>query len=79
MKADKITIIRTVILFISLINIVLKMFDINVIPIDNELISQAVSVGILIYSAISSWWHNNSFTKEAIKADQVLTQLKKGE
>lgn len=76
MKIDKATIIRTVILFISIVNIALGMFGIKLIPIDNELITEAVSVGLLLYGSISSWWHNNSFTKEAIEADKYLKNLK---
>lgn len=76
MKINKVTVIRTVILFISIINVVLKMFGINAIPIDNEVVSEAVSAGLLLYASISSWWHNNSFTKPAQEADEYMKQLK---
>lgn len=76
MSVDKATIIRTVILFMSLLNVVLQMFGVKTIPIDNELVTEVVSVGFLLYSAVSSWWHNNSVTKEAIQADEYLKQLK---
>lgn len=76
MSVDKSTIIRTVILFISLVNAVLQMLGIQTLPIDNELVTEAVSVALLLYSAVSSWWHNNSMTKEAIQADEYLKQLK---
>ncbi len=76
MKINKVTIIRTVILFISIINVVLKMFGINAIPIDNELVSETVSAGLLLYASISSWWHNNSFSKAAQEADEYMKQLK---
>lgn len=76
MSVDKTTIIRTIILFLSLLNVVLQMFGVKTIPIDNELVTEVVSVGFLLYSAVSSWWHNNSVTKEAIQADEYLKQLK---
>lgn len=76
MKINKVTVIRTVILFISIINVVLKMFGINAIPIDNELVSEAISVAFLLYASISSWWHNNSFSKAALQADEYMKQLK---
>lgn len=76
MSVDKATIIRTIILFLSLLNVVLQMFGVKTIPIDNELVTEVVSVGFLLYSAVSSWWHNNSVTKEAIQADEYLKQLK---
>lgn len=77
-KCDKTTVIRTIILVLSLVNICLEKFGIKIIPIDNELVSQVVSVGFLLYSAVSSWWHNNSFTAEAKQADQYLKELKGG-
>jgi SPP1 family holin len=76
MKIDNATIVRTIILFLSVINIVLERHGIKALPIDNDLISEAVSVGFLLYGVISSWWHNNSFTKEAQKADEYLKKLK---
>lgn len=76
MSVDKATIIRTIILFLSLLNVVLQMFGVKTIPIDNELVTEVVSVGFLLYSTVSSWWHNNSVTKEAIQADEYLKQLK---
>lgn len=80
MKIDKQTIIRTVILIIALINAILQMFDIKTLPIDNELVNDAVSVVILLAGAISSWWKNNSFSEKARLADEYLKQLKeKGE
>ena len=79
MKTDKNTIIRTVILFISLVNAVLQMFDIKAIPIENELVAEAVSVIFLLVGAISSWWYNNSFTEKARAADEYLKELKNSE
>lgn len=76
MKADKSTIIRTIILLIALVNAVLEMFGIKAIPIEDETVSQAVSAVFLIVSAASAWWKNNSFTDNAIKADEYLKQLK---
>lgn len=78
MKCDKTTIVRTIILILSLVNVCLEQFGIKIIPIDNEVISQIVSLVLLVYSAISSWWHNNSFTEAAKKADQYMKELKGG-
>lgn len=76
MKINKSAIVRTIILFISLLNIALEMFGIKALPINNELVYDAVSVAILIGSTISAWWKNNSFTKPAIQADEYLKNLK---
>ena len=78
LKIDKAAIVRTIVLVLSIINIALEMFDKRIIPIDNDLISQSVSLVILAASAISAWWKNNSFTPSAIMADNYLEELKGG-
>lgn len=79
MKMTKLTIIRTIILFISLLNVILRMFGVKTLPIDNELIGEAVSVVILVASTVCSWWYNNSFTEKARKADEYMKSLRSGE
>jgi SPP1 family holin len=79
MKINKSTIIRTIVLFLSLLNIILQMFGVKTLPIDNETINEAVSVGILVASSIVSWWKNNSFSEKAIKADNYLKTLREEE
>lgn len=39
-------------------------------------LEQLVSTGLTIATALVSWWKNNSFTPEAIEADDFLCQLK---
>lgn len=79
MKMTKSTIIRTIILFISLLNVILRMFGVKTLPIDNELIGEVVSVVILVASTVCSWWYNNSFTEKARKADEYMKSLRSGE
>lgn len=79
MKVSKATIIRTICLVIAIVNIILEMRGYSIIPIDNELVTEAVSVVFLIGSAVASWWKNNSFTENALKADEVLKALNNGE
>lgn len=76
MKFDKATIVRTVILFLSVLNIVLERFGIKALPIEDDMVNELISVGILFYGVFSSWWHNNSFTKEAQQADEYLKELR---
>lgn len=76
MKIDKQTVIRTIILIIALVNVILQMFDIKMLPIDNELVNEGVSVAFLLVGALSAWWKNNSFTKKAIEADEYLKNIK---
>lgn len=78
MKVSKGTIIRTVCLILALINVTLEMFGKKVIPISNEQISDVISVIFTIVTSLVAAWKNNSFTEEAIKADEYLKELKEG-
>ena len=46
------------------------------LPIESAELEQLVSTGLTIATALVSWWKNNSFTPEAIEADDFLCQLK---
>lgn len=78
MKVSKGTIIRTVCLILALVNVTLEMFGKKVIPVSNEQISDVISVIFTIVTSLVAAWKNNSFTEEAIKADEYLKELKEG-
>lgn len=79
MKVSKGTIIRTVILAVALINSILTACGLNPLPFSDELIYEVISVVFTVVASAVAWWKNNSFTKNAIKADEVLKELKKGD
>ena len=70
------TIARTIFLFIALANQMLAIAGKEILPITEDMIYQVVSVIATIAAAVMAWWKNNSFTKNAIKADVILSQLK---
>lgn len=76
MKIKTDTIIRTVVLALALINQILTSTGHNIIPVSDEEISELITIIITVGASLWSWWKNNSFTKEAIKADEVLKDLK---
>lgn len=39
-------------------------------------LEQLISSGLTVAAALASWWNNNSFTPEAIEADDFMTRLK---
>nr|DAF68493.1 MAG TPA: holin [Caudoviricetes sp.] len=45
------------------------------IPVDDAQLEQLISTGMTVGAAIWAWWGNNSFTKEAIAADNYLESL----
>lgn len=70
------TIIRTIILFLALVNQILISTGHNIIPVSDEEISTVVSTAITIGASVWAWWKNNSFTAEAIKADEMLEEMR---
>lgn len=76
MKITSGTIARTAVLALALINQLLTAFGYNMIDISDETVNTLVGTIFTIVTAIITFWKNNSFTKEAIKADEVLKELK---
>ena len=70
------TIVRTLCLILALANQLLSAFGKSPLPIDNEQLQQVVSTLITVVVAIINWWKNNSFTKEAIEADELFARLR---
>lgn len=70
------TIIRTVLLILALVNQILTVMGITPLPIEDEQITQLLSLAFTIGTSIWAWWKNNSFTVEAVKADEYLKSLK---
>ena len=70
------TIVRTIVLIIALINQALTMAGKTPLPIADEEIADIVAYVLTTAASLWAWWKNNSFTKNAIEADKVLTKLK---
>lgn len=76
---SKETIIRTIILVVSLVNMALTYFGKNPLPFAEDEIYGFLSMLFTVAASIWAWWKNNSFSKNAIKADEFLKKLKNGE
>lgn len=72
------TLIRTVILIYALVNQILIFNGHSILPIGEEQLTELVGVAFVVVTALIAWWKNNSFTKEAIKADEYLKELREG-
>lgn len=66
-------------LVLALINAVLQMFGMNVLPIQNDDISNVVSVIFLIVTAAWNTWKNRNFTKASQEAQALTDMIKNGE
>lgn len=71
------TIIRTLILFLAIINNSLALFGKSPLPIDDQTISTVVSFIFTTGASLWAWWKNNSFTESAILADEWLKEKRK--
>lgn len=69
------TMTRTAVLILALANQILSATGHSPIPVDDAQIEQLISTGMTVVAAIWAWWENNSFTKEAIAADNYLESL----
>lgn len=72
------TLIRTVVLAVTLINQILIMFGKNVLSIAESDVYTTASTLVTIGASIWAWWKNNSVTKEAQIADEYMKELKLG-
>lgn len=73
------TIIRTVCLVLALVNQGLTMAGHSLLPITDEQVTEALTLGATIITSLCAWWKNNSFTKAAIQADEVMHNIKNGQ
>lgn len=77
MKISSGTIVRTILLALSIVNNLLALFGKAPLPISDEQLELVVSTVITIVLAVINWWKNNSFTKPAIEGDQLMNRLRK--
>ena len=73
MKVTAGTIARTVVLAVSLLNVLLNAFGKNPLPFSDDEVYTAVSTVVAVVASLVAWWKNNSFTTAALKADETLT------
>ena len=71
------TIARTGVLIFALINQVLTILGYNPLPWSDEQAYEGFTLLLTTVAALWSWWKNNSFTQEAVQADEYMKELKK--
>ena len=75
-KISASTLARTAALALALTNQVLSAVGKPMLPIESAQLEQLISSGLTVAAALASWWNNNSFTPEAIEADDFMSRLK---
>ena len=76
MKISKKTIVRAVLLVIVVINIILEKVGLDVIPTDESFVLMCVETVIELAVIVTGFWYNNSFSKNALKAQRFLEYLR---
>lgn len=79
MKITKATIVRTILVILVIINFVLEKMGVDLIPVDESTILMIVETAIEIAVIVVGFWKNNSYTENAIKADEFLRELRESE
>lgn len=70
------TIIRAIVLLVTLVNTILTIFGKNPLPFAEDELYAWLSAAATVAATLWAWWKNNSFTPEAIQADKYLAELK---
>lgn len=70
------TIVRTILLVLTMVNSGLALFGKSPLPIADEQVTEVVSFVLLAGTSLMAWWKNNSFTAKAIEADKLLKESK---
>ena len=66
------------ILLLALVNATLQMFGINIIPVENEEITNIVSTVFLILTALYNTWKNRNLTTASQTAQTITDAIKNG-
>lgn len=73
------TVVRTIVLILAIVNQLLQTSGKNPLPFADDEIYKGLTICATVGATIWAWWKNNSFTSAAIKADEVLKNIKEGE
>lgn len=71
-------IIRLIVMVVLMVNMGLTVAGKNPIPLDENALTEWLTVAAAGISAVYSWWKNNNVTKQAQQAQEVLNELKTG-
>lgn len=78
MHVKKATIVRTIILAVAIINSILTSRGSGFKVFMNDQFADILAELFISVASVVCFWYNNSFTKEAIEADEYLEDLRNG-
>lgn len=68
--------VRTIMLILSVVVFVLKIFDIVIPVIDENLITEIILGVVGVISFLQAYWKNNSITQSAQESDKIMQEKK---
>jgi SPP1 family holin len=71
---DKMSIVRTILLFLTLGNQVLTLTGHSPLPFDNEALAESVATVLVTTVSIWTWWKNNYISAKGLKQKEVLKE-----
>lgn len=74
MKIDKMSLIRTILLVIALINQLLVAYGWDTLPVTSEQAELIISTLFTIITSVWAWWKNNYLSKRGQTQKKVLEQ-----
>lgn len=69
--------IRLIVLAVAVINAAMQIFGFDAVELGNETAEKTASVIVLVVTAASAYWKNNSFTEAAQAADEILQTIRR--
>lgn len=75
-KIDAGTLTRTVLIVLALINQGLVIAGKDVLPFTDDQVTQVISFGFTVITALLAWWKNNNFTHSAKEAQKYADAIK---
>lgn len=76
MKISKSTITRTICVIIVLINVILEKMGVDLIDTNESEVAMFVETFVELAVIVVGFWKNNSFSPAAIRADELMKELR---
>ena len=73
---DKMTLTRTIVIILVLLNQVLVLSGLNPLPFSEEQLYEGVTAVLTVSATLWAYWKNNNITKPAKEAQALLDELK---
>lgn len=70
--------IRLIVMAVLMVNMGLTVAGKNPIPLDENALTEWLTIAAAGISAVWNWWKNNNVTKHAQQAQAVLNEMKTG-